>query len=88
MKQKVLEAILSGLSDKNVRFEDLRRMLLTLGFDERVKGGHHIFFKEHIPEIINLQPLRDRKAKPYQVKQVRNLLLKHKLHKEEEDEKV
>ena len=47
-------------------------MLLALGFGERIKGGHHIFHKELVPEIINLQPLRDGKAKPYQVKQVRN----------------
>ena len=85
MKDKVQEAILSGLSDKNVRFEDLRKLLLALGFGERIKVGHHIFHKELVPEIINLQPLRDGKAKPYQVKQVRNLFLKYKLHKEEND---
>ena len=85
MKDKVQEAILSGLSDKNIRFEDLRKLLLALGFGERIKGGHHIFHKELVPEIINLQPLRDGKAKPYQVKQVRNLFLKYKLHKEEND---
>lgn len=85
MKEKILEAVLSGLADKNVRFEDLRKLLLSLRFSERIKGDHHIFYKEHIAEIINLQPLRDGKAKPYQVKQVRNLLLRYKLHKEEHD---
>ena len=88
MKQKILEAILSGLSDKNVRFEDLKKLLQTLGFGERIKGDHHIFYKERVAEIINLQPLRDGKAKAYQVKQVRNLMLKYKLHEEERDAQV
>ena len=82
MKDKVLGTVLSGLSDKNVRFEDLRKLLLRLNFTERNKGDHHIFHKEHVAEIINLQPLSDGKAKAYQVKQVRNLLLKYKLHSE------
>ncbi len=50
---------------------------------KRVKGGHHIFSKTGVIEIINLQPLQDGKAKPYQVKQVRGLVLKYKLHREE-----
>ncbi|KFD40591.1 toxin HicA, partial [Peptococcaceae bacterium SCADC1_2_3] len=49
--------------------------------NERIKGDHHIFTKEDIIEIINLQPLKDGKAKAYQVKQVRNLILKYKLHR-------
>ena len=55
-----------------------------LGFDERVKGDHHIFTKDGIEEIINLQP-RGSAAKPYQVKQVRNLVLQYKLKLGEED---
>ena len=51
---------------------------MQLGFEERIKGSHHIFTKENVNEIINLQPLNN-KAKPYQVKQVRSLLLKYKL---------
>jgi len=57
--------------------------LLKYGFSERIQGSHHIFTKENIVEIINLQPLKDGKAKPYQVKQVRNLFLKYKFHLEE-----
>lgn len=88
MKEKILESVLSGLSDKNIRFEDLRKLLLTMGFGERIKGDHHILYREHMVEIINLQPLRDGKAKSYQVKQVRNILLKYKLHREEKDAQV
>ena len=78
----MLEKILAGLSDKNIQFDELRKNLSKLGFDERIKGDHHIFTKDGIEEIINIQPLKDRKAKAYQVKQVRTLILKYKLHKE------
>ena len=58
---------------------------MSLGFDERVKGDHHIFSKADITEIMNLQPLKGGKAKAYQIKQVRSIILKYKLHKEAED---
>jgi hypothetical protein len=53
-------------------------MLYRLGFEERIKGSHHIFTKKGIVEILNLQP-KGAKAKPYQVKQARNVILKYKL---------
>jgi len=81
MAKKIIDKVLSGLSDQNIRFEDLRKLLLSLGFDERIKGDHHILTKPDIIEIINIQPLRNGKAKAYQVKQVRNIILKYKLHK-------
>ena len=81
MKKEILTDVLSGLSDKNIRFSDLRKLVILLGFDERVKGDHHIFSRSGVMEIINLQPLADGKAKAYQVRQVRNIILKYKLHK-------
>ncbi|MBI3794630.1 MAG: type II toxin-antitoxin system HicA family toxin [Nitrospinae bacterium] len=83
MKKSVLEFILSGLSDNNIRFLDLRKVIVDFGFNERIKGSHHIFFKSGIEEIINLQPLGNGKAKPYQVKQVRGIIMKYKLHQED-----
>ena|ERR1039457_3944091 len=59
-------------------FNELRTLLLGLGFAERIKGSHHIFTREDIAEILNLQP-QDSMAKPYQVKQVRKLLVRYKL---------
>ncbi len=56
-----------------------------LGFDERIKGDHYILTKDGIEEILNLQP-KGSTAKPYQVKQVRNLILKCGLRLEEDDE--
>jgi hypothetical protein len=38
MGKKIIEKVLSGLSDKNIRFEDLRKLLLFLGFDVKNKG--------------------------------------------------
>lgn len=76
--------ILIGSSDTNISFEELVNLLLRLGFEQRVRGSHHIFTREDIEEIINIQP-NGAKAKPYQVKQVRNLILKYKLDIEQND---
>jgi predicted RNA binding protein YcfA (HicA-like mRNA interferase family) len=76
--EKTLEQILSGRSDANIRFQDLRTLLLAIGFAERTRGSHHTFAKAGIEEQINLQ--RDgAKAKPYQVKQVRAVLRRYHL---------
>jgi len=58
MDKRVLEKVLTGLSDKDIRFSELRNLILGLGFDERIKGDHHIFTKAGVAEIINLQPLK------------------------------
>jgi len=53
-------------------------LLESFGFEKRVRGGHHVFQKAGVEEKINLQ--RDgSNAKPYQVKQVRAVILKYKL---------
>jgi hypothetical protein len=83
---KILNSILRGTSDANISFSDLRRLLVKLNFIERVRGDHHIFAKDGIDEILNLQP-KGAKAKPYQVKQVRDLILKYRLDLEEDNEK-
>ena len=75
---KILEGVLRGTADTNVNFDDLRTLLRHLQFEERIRGGHHIFTRDGIPEILNLQP-RGNQAKPYQVKQVRGLILDHQL---------
>ncbi|MCZ2127568.1 MAG: hypothetical protein LC099_07325 [Anaerolineales bacterium] len=75
---KILEKVLRGTSDANIDFEDLRQLLNGLEFQERIRGSHHIYTKDGVIEIINVQA-KDSKAKPYQVKQVRNLILKYKL---------
>jgi hypothetical protein len=76
--EKLLLQILRGTSDANISFEGMRALLVWLGFEERIRGGHHIFTRDRVEEILNLQP-RGSHAKPYQVKQVRQVILKYKL---------
>jgi virulence-associated protein VapD len=71
----------AALSDASIRFDDLRSLLRRLGFEERIKGSHHIFTREGVEEILNLQP-RGSMAKPYQVRQVRKVLVQYKLAEE------
>ena len=71
MDKRILEKVLSGLPDRNIRFSELRSLVSSLGFDERIRGDHHIFSQTGVAEILNLQPLGNGMAKEYQVKQVR-----------------
>lgn len=77
-KDKLLQAVLSGVKDKDIQFDDLCSLVKWLGFSCRIRGDHFIFTRDDVEEIINLQP-KGGKAKPYQVKQVRELILKYKL---------
>ena len=77
--EKLTTKILSGKSDNNFAFNDLCHILERAGFQSRSgKGSHRIYYKEGVVEIVNVQP-RNGKAKPYQVKQVRELVLKYKI---------
>ena len=76
--EKLLFQILRGTSDSNIRFEELCQLLRRFGFEERTRGSHHIFRKAGIEEKVNLQQ-GGRQAKAYQVRQVRNVILKYKL---------
>jgi predicted RNA binding protein YcfA (HicA-like mRNA interferase family) len=83
-RDKLLVKILLGTADANIPFEPLCQLLRTLGFDERIRGSHHIFSQAGIEEILNLQP-KQGKAKAYQVKQIRNVILKYQLGGQDED---
>jgi hypothetical protein len=69
--EKLLIRLLTGNSDQNIEFKDLVSLLTKFGFELRIRGSHHIFFKEGIIEIINVQPIGS-KAKAYQIKQSAN----------------
>ena len=73
---KILQDVMCGVKDKNIKFVDLQKLLESLGFQCRIKGDHFIYYKSGVDEIINIQP-DGNKAKPYQVKQVRNIILKY-----------
>lgn len=83
-RDKLLIKLLRGTSDADIPFEPLCQLLRNLGFEERIRGSHHIFSKEGVEEILNLQP-KQGKAKVYQVKQVRNVILKYQLGGSDED---
>jgi len=82
--RKLLERLLSGHSDANIRFDDLRNLLARLGFEERSRGSHHIFVKSGVEDMINLQK-EGHMAKPYQVRQVRGVITKYGLDQEGEN---
>jgi hypothetical protein len=75
---KTLEKVLRGNADSNIRFHDLCALLKHLAFTERIRGSHHIFTRDGVTEILNLQP-RGSMAKVYQVKQVRELITTYRL---------
>ena len=75
---KTLDRVLRGTADANIRFDDLRALLTSLSFAERIRGDHHIFTRDGVAEILNLQP-RDSLSKAYQVRQVRGVLTRYQL---------
>lgn len=70
---KLLKRILNGQADAGIDFDEMCRLLLRLGYAEHIKGDHHIFRKDGQREIIAIQPLKDGKAKAYQVRQIRTI---------------
>ena len=74
--EKFRQKLLDGGSDNSIDFDTLCQFLKRLGFSERINGSHHIFYKDDIPEILNIQ---SKQGKAYQVKQIRNAILRYKL---------
>lgn len=80
--EKALEQARAG--SKNLRFSDVTRLVEQFGFSlARVKGSHHIFSHPSIPELVNLQSVKG-KCKPYQVKQLLDLIDRYNLKLEAE----
>lgn len=52
--EKLLLRILRGTSDKNIPFDQLCQLLENMGFEQRIRGSHHIFTKEGVQEILNI----------------------------------
>lgn len=75
---RLLERVLRGSSDAAIPFDDLCGLLERLGFERRTRGSHNVFRRAGIAERPNLQH-SGRHAKPYQVRQVRDIILRHKL---------
>jgi predicted RNA binding protein YcfA (HicA-like mRNA interferase family) len=76
---KVLQRVMSGEADANIPFSDLCYLLEQLGFKERGGKGSHLNFRRHgVRKILTLQP-QGSKAKQYQVRQVREIIIEYKL---------
>ena len=76
---KLIAKILSGKSNNTIRFTEISALLSAFGFSVRINGDHHIFYHSEVMEIINLQPTKTAMTKPYQVRQIRDLIIKYKL---------
>lgn len=76
---KILQQVLLGNADNNVEFIDLRSMLLWLGFEERIRGSHHIYVKTGVVPQINIQR-RGHLVPDYQVRKIRKIIWEYKLH--------
>ena len=74
---KLVEQILRGTSDANIAFDDLCGLRERLGFDRRTRGSRNVFRKGGVVEMPNLQRAGG-KAKPYQVRQVRDIIVKYR----------
>ena len=81
---KLLEKILNGKSDQNIKFNEICNLLSKLGFELRIKGSHFIYYKEGVHEIINIQEIGG-ESKAYQVKQIREIIINYKLEIQEDD---
>jgi virulence-associated protein VapD len=75
--EKLINQFMAAKTDTGISFSDLRHLLKELGFTERIKGDHYILTMQGVSEIINFQP-KGALAKPYQVKQIRNIIRKYR----------
>lgn len=82
-KRKLLQKLLSG--SKNIRFSEAVAGAEMFGFRlDRINGSHHIFVHPEIPKLVNLQDVKG-KAKPYQVKQLLQIIERYNLQMEDEE---
>ncbi len=76
--RKLFEKLLAGSLD--IRFEDFILLLEQFGFRlDRTRGSHHIFIHPDIAELLSIQPRKDGKAKPYQLRQFLKLIEEYDL---------
>lgn len=81
--KKLLEKLLAGSMD--IRFEDFILLLERFGFVlDRTRGSHHIFTHPDVAELLSIQPRKDGKAKPYQLRQFLKLLEEYSLKPKDE----
>ena len=72
-RKRLIQKILSGTADDDIPFNATVNLLLRLRFELRTKGSHRIFTHEDFDGVINIQPARGNRLKPYQAKQIRKI---------------
>ena len=81
-KQKLLRRALSG--SKNLSFDDLTACAEAFGFRlDRINGSHHVYINKAVGEMLTFQSVKG-KAKPYQVKQLLQVIEAHDLRLEDD----
>ena len=79
MNEKVYESVISGKSYNNVKYTDFQSLMIDLGFEfMRQKGSHTMYYNNKVNEFMNIQK-DGNKAKDYQVKQLRDIIIAHNL---------
>ena len=79
MNKKVYESVMSGKSDNNIKYTDFQNLIIDLGFVfKRQNGSHAMYYHYGIREFMNIQK-HGNKAKDYQVKQLRDIIIEHNL---------
>ncbi|HEY7551721.1 MAG TPA: type II toxin-antitoxin system HicA family toxin [Hyphomicrobiaceae bacterium] len=69
---KVLDRVKEGQG--TISFRDFERLLLALGFRlDRTSGSHRIYLHPQVSRPFSVQP-RGNDAKPYQVRQLREMI--------------
>jgi len=75
--KRVFDAVLAGRG--SINFRDLERLLLRLRFRlDRTRGSHRIYLHPKVSRPLNIQPM-GKDAKPYQVRQVRDMIIEFDL---------
>jgi predicted RNA binding protein YcfA (HicA-like mRNA interferase family) len=78
-----MQRIRGGQVD-NVRFSDFTQLVAALGFEpDRTSGSHRLYLHPQLVERLNLQPLRNGDAKPYQIRQLVRLIEEYSLRLED-----
>jgi len=81
-QRKLLEKALAG--SKDIRFSEAVVLAEGFGFRlSRTSGSHHIFVHPQVQELVNLQNVHG-KAKPYQIRQLLQLVERYDLRLRDE----
>ena len=76
---KVKVKLLSGKGYHNFSFSELATLLSGLGFVlDRQEGSHHVWQHSKVKNSVNVQSVHG-KAKPYQLRQIRDIIREYKL---------